>query len=200
VSDIAALILAAGLSRRMGQPKPLLAWGGQPLIAHQIQTARRAGLTDVWVVVGHAAQQVGPIATTHNAHVAVNTDYANNEILGSIQAGLRALPDTTRAVVVLLCDMPLIPPSLTQALVERWRQGDAWLVAPTYDRQRGHPVLFDRRVWPTVLSLPPDSAPRAVFDRHAPQVALLPVETDAVLLDMDTPEQYAHLHRRAHGG
>jgi molybdenum cofactor cytidylyltransferase len=199
MTDIAALILAAGLSRRMGQPKPLLPWGGQPLIAHQIQTARQAGLGQVWVVLGHTADHVGALATRHGASVVHNTDYANFDLLTSIQVGLRALPANIGGALVMLCDMPLISPSLIQALVKRWRQGDAWLVAPTHHGQRGHPVVFDRQAWPTVMSLPPDSAPRAVFDRHPQHVALLPVEADAVLLDMDTPDQYTQLHRRAHG-
>lgn len=188
---VGAVILAAGLSSRMGQPKPLLPWkNGETLLSQVIKTAQRAGTVPLVVVTGHAAEQVTVIAQIHGAHTAHNTDYTKSELLSSLKVGLRALPDTCPAALVMLADQPLIEVETLQTLVTVWQAERPAAVAPTYRGQRGHPVLFSRELWQELLVLPDGSAPREVLVRHRDRVRLVPVETASVVTDLDTPEDY----------
>lgn len=194
---VGAVVLAAGLSSRMGQPKPLLPWkDGETLLSQVIKTTQRAEATPLVVVIGHAAEQVTMVAQTHGAQTAYNTDYAKLELLSSLKVGLRALPDTCPAALVMLADQPLIEVETLHTLITAWQTERPAAVAPVYRGQRGHPVLFSRELWPELLALPDGSAPREVLERHRDRVLLVPVETDSVITDLDTPEDY---QRALHG-
>lgn len=196
-APIGAVLLAAGLSSRMGQPKPLLPWkNGETLLSHILKTAQRAGIAPIVVVTGHAAEQVNVIAQIHGAQAAHNTDYAKLELLSSLKVGLRALPENCPATLVMLADQPLIEVETLQHIITAWQAERPAAVAPTYRGQRGHPVLFSREFWPELLALPDGSAPREVLARHRDRLRLVPVESASVITDLDTLEDY---HRALHG-
>jgi molybdenum cofactor cytidylyltransferase len=189
----AGIILAAGASTRMGAPKQLLDWGGRPLVLQSVQTALRAGLQPVVVVLGahsEAVRQALGEPAPGSLLVVDNPEWAAGQS-SSVIAGLRALPPEVGAAVFLLCDQPLVTPQLVGSLVARHAETLAPVVAPLVDGQRGNPVLFDRRTFPDLLSLTGDTGGRALFARYP--VSWLPWHDRAALADIDTLEDYQRL-------
>lgn len=195
LTDVAALILAAGLSSRMGSPKPLLPWGDKTIIEHIIATLHTAGMTTIYGVTGHAADQIAPLVIKLNARVVHNNDYAKFDLTSSLKVGLRALPAESQAVLVCLTDQPLLLPQTIMTLITTWRASRAAIVAPTYRGQRGHPVLFSRSMWPELLGLADTDMPRTVLHRHADSVQYLAVEDAGIVIDIDTPDDYQRLRK-----
>ena len=175
---IAAIILAAGESTRMGRPKQLLPWGGTTLLAWQVRQMREAGVDEVVVVLGHAAVEVRP-AVPPEARVVVNEAYRQGRA-SSLRCGAAAVSDDAGAVLVLSVDQPR-PASLSRRLIERWREKGAPIVSPRFPRRFGHPVLVDGSLLGEL---------RAVIDRHAAEAEALPVEDDRVDVDINTPADY----------
>ncbi len=185
---IVAVILAAGLSRRMGTPKQLLPWGETTLLGATIRQAQQARVSAVIVVSGHVAEQVEAIARAAGAHVCHNPDYASGEMLSSLQAAVASLPETADGVVVMLADQPWVSSAEIDPLIEAFEQGRGTLVAPTFNGQRGNPVLIGRVHFEELLALPRGGAPRDLLRTHP--VHLVAVESDAILRDVDERETY----------
>jgi molybdenum cofactor cytidylyltransferase len=194
---VTAVILAAGESKRMGQPKQLLPWGDTTVQAQTIRNAKVATIHDIFVVSGHQAEQIEAIATAEGVDAIRNTQYATGEMLSSLQTAvqhlLRRPPLFPRAILVILADQPMVTPeTLNQLLTAYWR-GEGDLIAPVYQGQRGNPVLIDGRYFAELLHLEPGDAPRTLLQRHTAELVLLPVETDAVVQDLDTWEAFERL-------
>jgi molybdenum cofactor cytidylyltransferase len=195
-TEVTALILAAGLSSRMGSPKALLPWGDNTtVIEHIIQTVQIAGIKTIWVVTGHVADFITPLVINLNANVVFNNDYAKLELLSSLKVGLRALPETCEAALVLLGDQPLIQPNTLKQLIIAWENDHPPAVAPVFNGHRGHPIVFSRTLWPDILALPDGAMPRTVLNAHAKYVRLLSVNDSGILADIDTPEDYRRLRK-----
>ena len=110
-------------------------------------------------------------------------------MISSVRVGLAALPDTTAGALVVLGDQPMLSGRVVGQVLAAYAEGRGTIVAPVYRGQRGHPVLFDRRYWPELLTLE-HGAPRDVIRRYPQALALVEVDTDSILIDIDTPEQY----------
>jgi molybdenum cofactor cytidylyltransferase len=186
---IGAVVLAAGMSRRMGQPKVLLPWtGGKTIIEHIIDQLYLARIDHVTVVTGSPAQEVGALAEKRGATVVYNKDYPTGEMLSSLKAGLRAQPANVGAVLMVLGDQPRIQPKIVGQITMAYAEGQGDLIVPSFQMRRGHPILIDRRYWGELLALPDDGAPRDVIRKYP--VTYVSVENDSVLQDVDTPEDY----------
>jgi molybdenum cofactor cytidylyltransferase len=182
----------------MGQAKVLLPWShGRTILEHIIQQLIAARVDPIVVVTGHRADEVRPLAETMGAITAHNPDYATGEMLSSVKAGLRALPANVGAALMVLGDQPRIQPRVIESVLMAYAEGRGEIVAPSYQHRRGHPILIDRRYWGEILALPADGAPRDVINRHADRVAYVDVDTDSVLRDVDTPEDYRDERGRA---
>lgn len=187
---VAGIILAAGGSERMGRPKQLLPWHGEPLICHATRTALSAGLDQVVVVVGAFGEEVKEALVDQDVDIRDNPDWKLGQST-SVRAGLSALPPGTGAVLFLLADQPNIPAMLIQALIEKHAETLAPIVAPLIDNQRGNPVLFDRQTFKDLFSVRGDSGGRQLFSQYP--VTWVEWHDGAVLLDIDTDEDYQRL-------
>lgn len=193
---VGAVILAAGLSSRMGQPKVLLPWANGTILEHILRQLVLARVREMVVVTGHEAERVAEAAGRFDAKVAHNRGYAQGEMLSSLQTGLRALPASVSAALIVLGDQPRLQPGVVSALVTAYAEGKGSIIAPSYLHRRGHPLLIDRRYWPELLALT-EGAPRDVINRHAGEIHYVNVNTDSVLRDVDTPDDYEEERRRA---
>ena len=193
---ITGIILAAGQGRRLGQTKQLLAWGETTILGQTIQQVQASQVDEIVVVTGHDAAAVSAIASAHQVNTLYNPDHATGELLSSLKTAVRTLAEPVAAALVILADQPFIPPSVINQLITTFRQGDKHLLGPTFHGQRGNPVLIGRSLFPALLALPADSAPRALFQQFPEQVFLVEVETGAVLLDIDRWEDYERLRPR----
>ena len=192
---VTALVLAAGESRRMGAPKLLLPWGETTVLGQTIANLQQSAVDRILVVSGHRAEAVGAVARRYGVAVVHNPDYARGEMLSSLQCALGYLPAGCAGVLVALADQPMVPAAVVDQLLAVFAAGDrAWAVdrilAPTYQGRRGNPVLIGRAFFEELLALAVGAAPRVLLQRHPQKVDLVPVESDAILRDLDRPEQY----------
>jgi molybdenum cofactor cytidylyltransferase len=190
---IAALILAAGQSLRMGSPKLLLRVGGETLLRRAISQARRSRCQEVFVVIGDAADRVGREAVEAGARTVTNPRY--REGMGtSLAAGIAALPPECEAAVVLLGDQPRVDAEAINALIEAYRTTGKPIVASRYGTTRGVPALFARSVFAEAAALSGDQGGRPLIDRHPDLVAEVALPPGAAW-DVDTQEDFARLTR-----
>ncbi|GIL11865.1 MAG: MoeA-like protein [Chloroflexota bacterium] len=196
--QVGAVVLAAGMSRRMGQSKVLLPWEGHKTIIEQIlEQLLLAKVQRITVVTGHKSAEVRPLALRMGAEVVYNPDYASGEMLSSLKVGLRALPPHVSAALVVLGDQPRIQARVIAQVLTAYAEGAGDIIAPSYQMRRGHPILIDRRYWQDILNLPPDGAPRDAIDKYKDRIGYVNVNTDSVLRDIDTPQDYRDERRSA---
>ncbi|PKU22633.1 nucleotidyltransferase family protein [Telmatospirillum siberiense] len=190
---IAALLLAAGRSSRMGANKLVLELAGKSLVAHAADQALAAGFTRVVVVTGHhpeavhAALSGRPLSWVHNP-------LFEQGLSSSLKAGLAALPDDIDAVLVCLGDMPKVDALHMRAIAEAFDPGAGHTICvPVFGGKRGNPALFGRRHFAEMMTLEGDRGARSLMDKHAGCVRLVELPDDAVLEDVDTPDAFARL-------
>jgi molybdenum cofactor cytidylyltransferase len=187
---ISAIILAAGQSRRMGQPKMLLPWGKSTVIEQVVTAFLNAGIEDVIVVTGGARAGVEGTLSRCKVRTVHNPDYANGEMLSSIQCALRAMPERAQATLIGLGDQPQVQEVIVRSICEVYLGRKSRLIVPSFEMRRGHPWLVARPLWNEILALKWPESPRDFLNRHAPEIHYLNVDTESVLADLDTPEDY----------
>ncbi|MBN2471170.1 MAG: putative selenium-dependent hydroxylase accessory protein YqeC [Anaerolineae bacterium] len=187
---VAAIVLAAGMSSRMGKLKVLLPWGKQTVLDAIIRQLHIARLSEIVVVTGRESDRVASHAAQYAAHVVHNADYASGEMLSSLQAGLRALDSRVSAALVALGDQPQIQSYVVARMLDAYARQGSKLVIPSFQMRRGHPVLFDRSLWQPLLELPADGMPRDVVNAYQDQIVYVNVNTDSIIRDIDTLEDY----------
>jgi molybdenum cofactor cytidylyltransferase len=192
VNDVAAILLAAGRSRRMGAFKPLLRFGDRTVIECCINNLRAADIKDIIVVAGHRADDVREKLKDLEVSIVVNPE-PDSEMGVSIARGVEQLPGNARAVIIALVDHPAVPPEAIRILIDEWRRG-ARLVQPEHGGRGGHPVLIDLAYRDDLLALDPQRGLRALFAARRDEVRRVPVESPYVARDMDTWEDYRRLH------
>jgi 4-nitrophenyl phosphatase len=192
-STIASIILAAGAGSRFGEPKQLLDWEGQPLIAHAADTAWMAGLQPVIVVVGARADDVALAVASRPIQLVRNYRWQEG-LSSSLYTGIAALPAETDAALIMSIDQPLITPRLLQQIMARWHESGQEIVVPqTAEGQPSNPVLFSSRYFSELAGLQGDVGGRVLLERYAERIAYLPIDNPYTLMDIDTPEAYRRL-------
>jgi molybdenum cofactor cytidylyltransferase len=187
---IAAILLAAGESKRMGTPKMLLPWGNRTVIEHVVSTFLKAGIEEILVVTGGAREQVEQALETYPVRKLHNPKYATGEMLLSLQRGIRAMPERTEAVLIGLGDQPQVQEQSLRAICDTDRETASTLIVPSFRRKRGHPWLVARPLWDELLMLRPHQTPRDFLNHHADQIQYLNLDTPTILTDLDTREDY----------
>ena len=188
---IAAIVLAAGLSRRMGRPKLALPWLDTTVIGRVVNVLNEAGVADIVVVTGGARQEVEQALREAPARIAFNPRFEDSEMVDSLQVGLAQLAPPVEATLVALGDQPQIQLEVVQAVIEAFAAHPAGLVVPSYQMKRGHPWLVQRALWAEISQLRSPETLRDFLSRHAADIYYLPVASDTILRDLDTPDDYA---------
>ena len=189
---IGAVILAAGQSRRMGRNKMLLPVAASTVLETIVtEVAACAQVVDRVVVTGHQADRITALLGPYPVRCVFNPAYAQADMLVSIQVGLRSLLPEVTAALIVLGDQPRIQRTTVQQVIIA-QQAEA-IIIPSYQLKRGHPILIDRALWPEVLALPETATLRDFIRAHEEQIRYVVVETDSVLKDLDTPEDYAEM-------
>jgi molybdenum cofactor cytidylyltransferase len=192
--SVAAIVLAAGASRRLGRPKQLLRLGGETLLARAIRLANEAGASPVIAVLGAQFEAISVSLISMQVIAAFNERWELG-IAGSIHAGLDALnsnaPDSTGALL-LTCDQPRLTTAHLHALLNEFgAQGANATVASRYAGSVGVPAVFPRSVFPDLLSLEGDRGARSLLAN--PSCPLIAIEFSGGEIDIDSPEDIAHL-------
>jgi molybdenum cofactor cytidylyltransferase len=187
--NVAAIILAAGRSTRMGGPNKLLAeLDGKKLVRIAAEQALASKASDVVVVTGHQAELVEKALEGLKVRFVRNPDFAGG-LASSVKAGIAAVPETADGAVICLGDMPLIDAQLIDRLIESFAPDRGNLiVVPAADGRRGNPVLWSRRFFKELMTLDGDIGARHLIAKHAEAVAEVPVDGQSAFLDIDTPQ------------
>src|ERR1700677_2008064 len=197
-SQVAAIILAAGKSTRMGEAKQLLRLGDSTVLVQTIENVRRSRVDEIVLVLGSSAEAIRrqlPISLLEGLKVVINPAYAQG-MATSLRAGLSALDAQVDAALIVLADQPFVrPQTLSQIaqLAHQHRSSRAQIVIPSYHGVRGNPVLLDRSVFAEVMALQGDVGCRAIFSSHTERTLMLEVEDEGILLDIDSHEDYERL-------
>jgi len=189
---VAAVVLAAGGSRRMGQTKQLLPIDGQPMVRRVVQAVCQAGLAQVVVVVGAEGERVARALADLELEIVHNQAWEQG-MSTSVRAGLGALRPEIEAALLVLADQPGLTPGVLNAVVEGYRVSRAPIVAPFYRGRRGNPVLFARALFAELGQVEGDRGGRALLVRYEQDVAHVDLDDAAILLDVDTRQDYEGL-------
>lgn len=198
--SIAAIVLAAGWSSRMGAFKPLLPFGEETVLGHVISTTAKARIERIYVVVGNEAERMLPVVEACGAVAVVNTAFADG-MMSSVKAGLAALPDTIDGVLILPVDVPLVRASTLAQIAGRIGADAGLILRPTFRGKSGHPPFIGRQLFAEILAAAPDATLRDILDRHQRNTQSIQVIDSGVLRDMDYADEYQRLaaclpHRR----
>ena len=197
VKEVAAILLAAGQSRRMGAFKPLLPFGERSVIESCIANLQEASVDEIVIVVGHRADEVREHLKDRNLKFATNPD-PESEMSVSIARGVEQVSDDAKALLIALVDQPAVPSETIKQIIDEWRRGSL-LVQPEYDGRGGHPVLIDLKYRDDLRRLDPQRGLRAFFEVHRDEAHRWPVDSPYVARDMDTWEDYSQLHEEVFG-
>ena len=189
---VGAIVLAAGLSRRMGEPKVLLPWDEGSTIIRQIvqTTAGTRSFAEMVVVTGQWDAEIRQQVDGLPVRVVHNPLFDEGEMISSVQIGLRDLSPHLGAALVVLGDQPDLDSAVILQVLAAYAKTQAPIIAPVFQGRRGHPVLFDRSLWHEILALPREAAPRDVLRAHSSETQLVEVDTVSILQDIDTPQDY----------
>jgi len=188
---VAAVILAAGESKRFGSPKQLLDWQGQPMLRHVAWQIMAADVGEMVAVLGAHYARVAPILHGLPLTLARNTRWQEG-MSSSVALGLRALRRQPEAALFLLADQPQVTPELMNRVIRAYAETRAPIVIPRVGEQRGNPVLFGRELFPELMQVTGDQGGRALMGRYRDHIHWVEADKSA-LFDIDKPDDYLRL-------
>jgi molybdenum cofactor cytidylyltransferase len=195
---IAGIVLAAGLSRRMGQSKVLMKVGGRAIIRYVVESVLAGGVDSVWVVTGPDVEPIEAALSGIEVQIAENPAPEEGQA-GSVRTGIAALPPSVDSVLIALGDQPLLAPSIIPALLAARRTSPKLIVAPRYRDGQGNPVVFKREIFPELLRLTGDQGARPIIQKEPTRVEW--VELDLPMPpDVDTPDDYEKIRANLRAG
>ncbi|NJD60977.1 MAG: hypothetical protein C3F13_11550 [Anaerolineales bacterium] len=189
---ISAIILAAGQSIRMRQPKLLMPWGETKVIRRVVDSVMEGGIKDICVITGSLHNEIIKVLADSPVRIQQNEDYANGEMLTSVQVGLHSLSDVSEAALIVLGDQPQIKPEVTREIIDRYQKTHYPIIIPSYKMHRGHPWLVEKSMWPFILKLTRPDTLRTFLSISEDKIDYITVNTPSILQDLDTQEDYQH--------
>ncbi len=187
---ISSIVLAAGQSRRMGQPKMLMPWGTTSVIGQVVDSLLKAGMKDIHVVSGKAMSELKEALKDYPVDTIFNKDFANGEMLMSVQVGLLSLGSESIAALIVLGDQPQIESNIVRAIMDEYQAKHSKIIVPSFKMHRGHPWLVDKSYWQEILDLVPPMTMHNFLNKNNNDIDYLVVDTASVMEDLDTQEDY----------
>lgn len=188
----AAVVLAGGRSSRMRQFKPLLPLGGSTVIEHAVGVFLGAGMSEVVVVMGHRGERLRPLLKRLPVRCVTNRDFERG-MYSSLVAGMRALGPRVEACFVLPADMPAVRSHSIVLLARTYGRTGADVLYPVFCEQRGHPPLISNRLFQAIIDGDGAGGLRSLLSRFENRARGVQVLDEGVVLDLDTPEDYARI-------
>ena len=191
--QIAAIVLAAGDSTRMGQPKALLTYHGRTFIDSIIQNVKLAGIENIFVITGRHGTQIRNKMNNPDSWTYLNNPDPDRGQLSSIQIGLAKMTNKVIGMLLVLVDHPLVMLSTYQGIINKANQYPDSIIIPSFDGKNGHPVYFGRKYFQELLQAPLDKGARAVVHKYHEQIIKICVKDKGILQDIDLPGDYQNL-------
>jgi molybdenum cofactor cytidylyltransferase len=190
---VAAVVLAAGRSTRMGAQNKLLAdLGGKPMVRRVVEAALASKARPVLVVTGHMAAEVGAVLAGLDVGLVANPDYATG-LASSLKAGIRAVQEACDGALILLGDMPRVTAEQVDRLVDAFAAAPDSIVVPVHDGRQGNPVLWPRRYFSALLQLDGDAGAKRLIAERRAAVREVDLGSDGIFVDVDTPDALARI-------
>jgi molybdenum cofactor cytidylyltransferase len=186
---ICAVILAAGLSQRMGEQKLLLPFGGKTVLTHIVDQVITSAIDETYVVTGHESKRVNDELSGRPVTIVSNPDYKKG-MLSSVRCGLAALPSQCRATLVALGDQPSVTSKLINEMIGSYDKTEKKILVPAYNGRRGHPLLFSYDFSNQIMNNFDTVGLRGLLHSHPDDVFELSVPTSSILSDIDYPQDY----------
>ena len=186
---INAMILAAGESRRMGMPKPLLRYGDTTFLGQILSVVRQSVVDRATVVLGAHSGMIRKSVDLSQVDVVINENYREGQ-LSSLIAGLKSVPSEVEAILMFLADHPFVTVDVVNRIVDAFCETKSPIVVPVFQTRRGHPSLFARSMFDELINAPVDEGARHVLYSNEDKVLEVKVPEAAVLTRIDTPEDY----------
>jgi molybdenum cofactor cytidylyltransferase len=188
---LVAVVLSAGESSRMGRPKALLPVGDVSFIERIVKSLQATQVEKIIVVLGHNAGEIAEKIRHLPVTIVVNRNYAQGQ-LSSLIVALRALEGdaSVDGILLHLVDHPFLNPELVRRMIDRFYESRKSIVVPTYKGRRGHPVIFSSRLFGELANAPLDQGAKSVVREHAAETLEIETDDEAILFDIDTPEDY----------
>jgi len=186
---INTIILSAGESKRMGQPKPLLRFDDKTFLEYIISVLQLSNVDRITVVLGSDAEIIEKSVDLSGTHLLLNKDYKKGQ-LSSLLTGINNLPEETEAILVCLVDHPFITEELVNQIVKTFKERKSPIIVPVYQGKRGHPVLFSKSLFKELLEAPEDKGARYVVYSNEEKVFELETSEKGIMIGINTPEDY----------
>jgi molybdenum cofactor cytidylyltransferase len=198
---VSAVVLAAGRSTRMGEFKPLMKLGGEMLVRRVVGTlTESSAIGEIIVVTGYrgteVAEAVREMRNADRIRIVVNERYAEGEMISSVTAGMGAVARGTAGFVLAFADQPAVKAETVKKLVGQFLEHRTLLAVPVFQGRRGHPIVIGAGLMKEVQDLAPEETLRTVVRRHLGETRMVDVDDEAVLEDLDTPEDWARAKSR----
>jgi molybdenum cofactor cytidylyltransferase len=191
---LAAVILSGGASSRMGSPKALLPFQGQPFLEHLLEITTHAKIGVRRVVLGAHAEPIAKSIALAADEIVINDHWEKGQ-LSSIQAAIRSLPEGTDGLLLCLIDHPLISGALVSQLVAAFYADKTKIALPVFEGRRGHPVIFPAKLYEELLHAPVDKGARAVVWAHGEEITEMATEEEGCVLNLNDPETFLRATR-----
>jgi molybdenum cofactor cytidylyltransferase len=190
---ISAIVLAAGKSTRIGVCKQLLKLKGKSMIEHTISNVKKSSVDEIIVVLGFMASEISKVVRGNK--IVVNNDYGNG-LSYSLKKGLKAVNKHSEAVIFILADQPLINGDVINLLISHYRKTGAKIIVPLHEGKRGNPVLIDKSLFYEINNLTGDIGARFIIKKNEECVSGVDVNTNTILIDIDTEGDYLNVKKK----
>ncbi len=189
---ISAILLAAGESKRMGQPKQLLPFRGSTLLGQIVENLLQSQAAETIVVLGSQAEEIIRQIAREPVRIVVNQEFEQG-MSSSIKCGLSHISEAADGVMIVLGDQPLIEKETIDLLIERHRQSERGIILPVYNGIRGHPVIFAMKYKDELMRLTGDIGGKQIVERHPSDVLEVEVDSESVVTSIDAESDYQSL-------
>ena len=191
---ISGILLAAGESRRMGQPKLLLPWGNTTMLEKAVDTYLKTKISELIVVVGANQESLKKILIPKPV-IVVENPYFQEGMGTSIRKGVEAASNQAEGYLIGLGDQPLITPDIINSLIAVFSNEQPGIALCSYKKKKGHPVIFARRFRQALCNLIGDTGGRTIIRQHGTEVRYVDIGSEAIFIDIDTPDDYQKLNK-----
>jgi len=191
MNNIWAIVLAAGLSTRMGTQKLLLPFGGKTIVECVVENILNSGITKVVVVLGANCAEIEEVLKAWPVKTVRNENFQDG-MHTSVISGVKTLPSNTKAVLVFLGDQPFISEKVIHDVVEAWKSSGKGIVIPLFNGKRGHPPLYDMKLKNKLSTLNPEVGLRSVAQKFPEDIFEVETFCPEIVRDIDTPDDYSN--------
>jgi molybdenum cofactor cytidylyltransferase len=189
MDNICAIVLAAGLSTRMGTQKLLLPFDGKTMVEKVVENIRLSGIDNIQVVLGSDRMEIMQALKLMPVHFVVNENYKEG-MHTSVISGVKVLPENAQAVLIFLGDQPFIPSRVIQMVIEAWQNSGKGIVIPLFEGKRAHPPLYDLKYRNELSNLDPTKGLRSVAQKFPEDISEVETFCPEIVRDIDTKTDY----------